>query len=138
VRTDRVNDNEPEPQPGTVTCPSFLSEEAKAEWERIAPELMRLGLLTPIDRAAFAAYCESYAQWVRAETLLQEKGVLVIGNKGHVIVSPLLWVSSSATKMMLKFGVEFGLTPSSRSRLIAAEPMERDPLDQLLNTRRAN
>lgn len=138
IRTSRINLNEPEPGSGKVTCPSFLSKEAKAEWRRIAPELTRLGLLTPLDRAAFAAYCQSYAHWVKAETLLLDKGVLVKGAKGQIIASPLLWISTSAMKQMLKFGVEFGLTPSSRSRLVGTAPGERDPLDELLGTRRSN
>jgi len=138
VRTDRINENEPEPKAGKVTCPRFLSKEGKAEWRRIAPELTRLGLLTPVDRAAFAAYCASYGHWVKTERLLQEQGVLARGNKDQIIASPLLWISTSASKMMLKFGVEFGLTPSSRSRLIGAAPGERDPLDELLGTTRSN
>ena len=138
VRTDRINEDEPEPGPGKVTCPRFLSKGAKDEWQRIASELTRLGLLAPIDRAAFAAYCQSYGRWVQTERLLLEKGIIAKGSKGQVIASPLLWISTSASKMMLKFAVEFGLTPSSRSRLIAAEPPERDPMDELLNTRRIN
>lgn len=138
VRTDRINKAEPEPQSGKVTCPRFLSKEAKAEWRRIAPELTRLGLLTPVDRAAFAGYCASYGRWVKAERLLQKQGVLARGNKGQMIASPLLWISTSASKMMLKFGIEFGLTPSSRSRLVGAAPGERDPLDELLRTTRRN
>ena len=138
VRTDRINENEPQPGAGKVTCPGFLSKEAKAEWRRIAPELTRLGLLTPLDRAAFAAYCESYARWVRAEILL-EKGIVVRGSKGQMIVSPLVWISTSASKMMLKFAIEFGLTPSSRSRLVGGiETRERDPMDELLGTTRNN
>lgn len=138
VRTSRINENEPEPGPGKVTCPGFLSKEAKAEWRRIAPELTRLGLLTPIDRAAFAAYCASYARWAKVEMKLLDKGVLVKGAKGQIITSPLLWISTSAMKQMLKFGVEFGLTPSSRSRLVGTAPSERDPLDELLRTTRNN
>ena len=137
MRADRINENEPEPGPSKVTCPRFLSKEAKAEWRRIAPELTRLGLLTPLDRAAFAAYCQSYAHWVKAETLLN-KGILVKGAKGQIVASPLFWISTSASKMMLKFAVEFGLTPSSRSRLVGAAPGERDPLDELLRTTRNN
>ena len=138
VRTDRINKAEPEPGPGKVTCPGFLSKEAKAEWRRIAPELTRLGLLTPLDRAAFAAYCASYARWVKVEMMLLDKGVLVKGAKGQMIVSPLLWISTSAMKQMLKFGVEFGLTPSSRSRLVGMAPDKGDWLDELLGTTRGN
>ena len=138
VRADRVNENEPEPGPGKVTCPSFLSKEARAEWRRIAPELTRLGLLTPLDRAAFAAYCASYARWVKVEMRLLKKGILAEGARGQRIASPLLWISTSAMKQMLKFGVEFGLTPSSRSRLVGMAPDKGDWLDELLGTTRGN
>ena len=40
-------------------CPCFLDDEARAEWLRMAPVLLEMGLLTPADRAALAAYCIS-------------------------------------------------------------------------------
>jgi phage terminase small subunit len=51
------------PQPSrTEAVPEpleFLSEAAKAEWRRLTPELHRLNLLTILDDAIFAAYCQS-------------------------------------------------------------------------------
>lgn len=34
-------------------CPDFLSDDAKAEWARIVDDLVDLGVVTEIDRAAF-------------------------------------------------------------------------------------
>src|SRR5688572_18095041 len=70
LRPSRVNPSEPKPEPAVPTCPSWLPKEAKAEWRRIVPQLERLGLLTLIDRAALAAYCQSYARWEEAERFL--------------------------------------------------------------------
>ena len=43
--------------------PDFLSAAAKAEWDRLAPELHRLGLLTVLDHGPFAALCQATAMW---------------------------------------------------------------------------
>src|SRR5262245_36689271 len=52
-------DEPPEPLP-------FLSETAKAEWRRVAPELHRLGLLTILDHVIFGTYCAAYGRWADA------------------------------------------------------------------------
>ena len=52
--------------------PEFLSEYARAEWDRIAMELYRLKLLTVVDIAPLAAYCEAYAKWRTAVEKLKE------------------------------------------------------------------
>ena len=50
--------------------PKHLSDEAKSEWRRMGRELLRLGLLTTIDRAEFALYCQAWGRWVEAEEAL--------------------------------------------------------------------
>ena len=40
--------------------------EAKKEWERLAELMNQMGVLTEVDMAAFAAYCQSYARWKEA------------------------------------------------------------------------
>ena len=34
----------------------------KKEWERLAKLMNQMGVLTEVDMAAFAAYCQSYAR----------------------------------------------------------------------------
>jgi P27 family predicted phage terminase small subunit len=99
--------------------------EAKAEWERVGPELLRLKLLTVLDTPVFAAYCEAYATWVLAERLLAEAGgkLTITTARGNEVPHPLLRIANYAAADMLKFGSEFGMTPASRSRLgIDSEP----------------
>ena len=38
---------------------------AKVEWQRLAELMNQMGVLTEVDMAAFAAYCQSYARWLK-------------------------------------------------------------------------
>lgn len=52
-------------------CPKHLLPEARKEWKRIAPELEKLGLISKLDRASLAIYCQEYAWLAWHETCLQ-------------------------------------------------------------------
>lgn len=111
-----LNNSEPTPT-GTPTCPRHLSKEAKAEWRRISEELSAMGLLTKVDRAALAAYCEAWARWCEAERQIQKFGLVVKSPSGYPMQNPYVGIANTALDQMRKFLVEFGMTPSSRSRL---------------------
>ena len=70
------------------------------------------------DRSALAAYCTAYSRWVQAEAQVRQYGTIVKSPvKGFPLKSPYLTVADQALETMRKFMVEFGLTPSSRSRI---------------------
>ena len=113
-----LNDREPQGPPEVPECPDFLDEEARAEWSRTARVLGEMGLLTLADRAALAAYCVAYSRWVAAERQVQRLGTIVRSpQKNFPMKSPYLTVADQALETRRKFMVEFGLTPSSRSRI---------------------
>lgn len=112
-----INENEPDPATAVPACPEHLSDDARAEWERIAPELEELGLLSEIDRAALAAYCQAWGRWVDAERNLRQFGVIVKSPSGYPIQSPFLAIANKALAQMRDFLTEFGMTPSSRARV---------------------
>lgn len=56
-----LNRREPQPLRSIPTCPAHLSPTAKGEWKRLAGQLHRLGILSQLDRAALAAYCQATA-----------------------------------------------------------------------------
>jgi P27 family predicted phage terminase small subunit len=124
-----LNDREPVPPDGIPDCPDFLTTEARAEWFRTAKVLKEMQLLTLADRAALAAYCTAYGRWVEAEQQVQKYGTIVKSpNKGFPMKSPYLTVADQALESMRKLMVEFGLTPSSRSRIKV--PANRDATDE--------
>jgi P27 family predicted phage terminase small subunit len=113
------------------TTPSHLLAEARREWKRMSQLLYDAGLITLIDRAALAGYCQAWARWVKAEREITKKGETVWGVNGTLKASPWIGIAKGANEEMRKFLIEFGMTPSSRSRVEAAE-MEQLPLANIL------
>ena len=123
----RVTDHlEPKPQVVRPTRPAHLSRTARSEWDRIAPELERLGLLTKLDRAALAAYCQAYGRWVMAEKEAAVHGLVVKTKDGNLIQNPYLSIANKAMRQMHEFLVEFGMSPSARTRVAVTPRTDPD------------
>jgi len=120
-----LNVNEPKPRASIPRCPVHLNAEAKAEWRRMARRLHGLGVLTEVDGTAFALYCQAYGRWVQAEQKLSEFGTVIKGPNGMPVQSPYLSIANRAMDQMRSLLSEFGMTPSSRSR-ITAWPQSRE------------
>jgi P27 family predicted phage terminase small subunit len=119
--------NKSEPKPGRLSrapvCPAFLKGLARAQWNKMAPELARLGVLTKIDLDALARYCLIYQRWREAEIEVKRLGVVCKTVKGNLVQNPWLSVANRSNEQLNKLATEFGLTPSSRSK-VSAEPMD--------------
>ena len=100
------------------TCPRHLNADAAEEWERVVGILHDMGVLTAIDRAALAAYCQAYGRWVEAEEKLKETPVLFKTPSGYVQQSPWLGIANKQLELMGRYMVELGMTPASRSRVM--------------------
>lgn len=137
-----LNKNEPKPKPIKPECPEWLNEHAKKMWEKISPELDRMGLFTMIDGEAFSVACQSYGIWVECEEILKEKGrVMVIErvDKGgnpigeYEQTRPEVSIGNNALKNFKTFCSEFGLTPSSRSGIEIQKDGVEDSFADLLS-----
>lgn len=102
-------------------CPDWLEEEAKMEWKRLSGNLADLGLLTQMDVQAFASYCQAYARWREAEEFITQHGSIVKTGSGSWQQVPQVSIAHHNQKIMMQAAAEFGLTPSSRSRIIASQ-----------------
>ena len=126
-----LNDREPKPKAAIPESPSHLSRRAKAEWRRVSKELKTLGLLTRLDRAALAAYCEAWATWVEASEKVQETGRVIRAPSGYPVINPYVSIANKALNQMYRFMTEFGMTPASRSRLsVSADEERTDPAEK--------
>jgi len=118
-RPGRSNKAEPKPEIQAPSCPDSLSLAAKAEWRRMAPLLVNMGLLSKLDRSALAGYCELYARWTKAEKEVQHQGEVITTPNGSLQVSPWLSIANRSLSEMRKYMAEFGLSPASRSKVTA-------------------
>lgn len=118
-------------------CPKHLVAEARREWKRMAQLLFDAGLLTSADRAALAAYCQAYGRWVKAEQELTKHGSVTLTIHGTLKQSPYVVVARDAMEELRKFAVEFGMTPSSRSKVTAAETDQMSLADLLFQKTKA-
>jgi P27 family predicted phage terminase small subunit len=132
-----LNASEPRPAPGAPDCPDHLDDLARREWERVCAELVQLGVVTRLDRAALAAYCQSFSLWSDAAAKLKKFGTVVKGPTGLPVISPFFRIADLALKQMHRWAAELGLGPSSRSRIHVTPSAETDPLDDFLDRRTA-
>lgn len=111
-----------------VSPPPFLSDDAKVEWGRMMQALVALKLVSQLDRAAFAAYCQAYGRWAQAERSLaamrerdpHSLGLLVKTTGENIVQNPLVGIANKAMADMVRYAAEFGMTPSARVRLTGA------------------
>jgi P27 family predicted phage terminase small subunit len=103
--------------------PSFITGYAADEWRKVARELHNLRLLTSLDLAALAGYCNAYARWRNAVEVMAEQSV-GSGTRGLMVSTmygprrnPLIAVANEAAMELLRFAAEFGMSPAARSRI---------------------
>ena len=128
-----LNKNEPVPPQENVACPDWLMPEAQAEWQRLAPSLIAMGILTDHDMEAFAGYCQAYARWREAEDFLSQHGTIFKTPSGSVQQVPQVSIAQQNLKIMQSFCSEFGLTPASRAWLYANTGEKSDADDPMEN-----
>lgn len=127
-----LNEFEPKPKKKAPRCPSWLENDAKKEWRRMAKQMEHLGTLTEIDMAAFAGYCQAYARWKEAEEFITKHGAIVKTPSGYWQQVPQVSIAQTYLKIMNKFCEQFGLTPSSRTRIITDSSEKEDDKMELL------
>jgi P27 family predicted phage terminase small subunit len=134
----------PKFRPIAPECPAWLSEQAQDEWERLAPQLEALGLLTEADMTDFAGYCQSYSRWIEAETVIERMGItyesrhMEMSEDGNTFeritirARPEVGIAQKEKLAMMRFGALFGLSPSDRGRINVAEPVQEDALERMI------
>ena len=128
-----INQNEPQPNKNKIpVCPDWLEPEAKREWRRLSKAMESMGILTEVDQMAFASYCQCYARWREAEEQISQHGTMFRTPSGYIQQTPQVSIAQTYNKQMMKIAAEFGLTPASRSRIVAAEMGAQDEMDELL------
>lgn len=127
-----LNRAEPRPKVVMPRPPEHLSDEEKTKWKAVVRELHPLGLVTKIDVDALAMYCVIFVRWMKAEKMVREEGEIIKTAAGNIIQNPYLSIANRALDQLNKLGAEFGMTPSSRSRVKADLKDPDQELEQML------
>jgi P27 family predicted phage terminase small subunit len=150
TRRARINRNEPSPAPIRPEIPEHLDALARGEWERLCPILERMGVLTEAEGAALTIYCECYSKWLRARGDVAKRGLLIEATKtttskrgatvetvSQIKANPAVAIEIQMARLMKEILIEFGLTPSARSRIKTNDPGPRDRLGEFLARQKA-
>lgn len=118
--------NEPEPEGMSKfpAAPSRFNTEAVREWKRTGPVLFKAGLITKADLPMFEAYCQAWGNYVIAQAEYDGEP-LVPGQKGNLVKNPCAQIARDNLDKAIALAREFGMTPSSRSRISLPGNTER-------------
>ena len=116
------------------SCPSWVNEYGKREWNRMAKILDPIKLVDDIHRSCFAVYCHNYGLMVHYAKEIAKHGDTVENNYGYIKKSPYVEMYNQAEAAMQKAAVEFGLTPSAQTRVDALTKSNKkvDDMEELL------
>ncbi len=99
--------------------PAYLPEKAKELWRMLAPDLIATDRLRTEDLPAFEMMCMAYFFASVAGALLAEEGITILdaAHRDTPRSHPAARVWRDAVGVLRQLACEYGLTPSSRSRL---------------------
>jgi len=121
---------------GGLRPPSWLPQDARVEWRRVAPELARLELLQVVDRATLSCYCSAYSMMKQCQEFISKNGLTYrVPNKTGVdFVNPYPQVAmlNTAMEQIRRFGQEFGFSPVARGRIEIPKIEKKDALWEAL------
>jgi P27 family predicted phage terminase small subunit len=115
---------------GYTQPPYEMDDDARAVWDRLAPELDSKALLAPRYADGFAAYCVAVVACQRSARILAREGPIIIGTEGGPISNPASREFRHHAQLMRAYASEYGLTPASITALArtrAETEAARDP-----------
>ena len=126
-----INKNEPKPEAIMPDCPDIVEGYAREVWDKYAPMMMRLGILTEADGISLAALCIEWARYREMVMALKENGAVWKSESGYKQAVPEYTIAMKSLGMVKAMLVEHGLTPSSRARL-SIKQEEEDEFGDLI------
>ena len=124
VRPVRINDSEPKPKSVSGALPTgwaaHMSAGAKTFWKTYAPILSNLGVLTEADLPALRVLAEQWARWLDAQARMNGKV-----DDPKLMLSYMRMADKLETQM-LRYLQEFGMTASSRGKIVVVGQNDDD------------
>ena len=125
----RIRKDEPKSKNDNIKMPVGMSPEAKKQWKKVVKELSNSKIITNLDVHALQMYCEAYSTWYTANQAIQKHGAVMMSKGGYPSQSPFLHVANKAFDQMKAMLIEFGMTPSARTRVSATDTKKTSVYD---------
>jgi len=94
--------------------PDYLDDIARAEWDRVLPELEELGFLDPSFTWPIEAYCSAFSTAMYFEGLCDEHGDDYVIREGTESAETVRSIADGWWDSVFEVASECGLTPESR------------------------
>ena len=131
--------NEPNPPRGKPAAPRHLRKRAREAWSYLSGVLDEMGVLTLADKLALENLCEAVADLRNARDALAARRDLVYKSTTMTGVMhrpyPEVAMVADADRRVAMWLSRFGLTPSDRAKVTAADKIEEDPAEAFLRAR---
>jgi P27 family predicted phage terminase small subunit len=117
-----INEDEPDVEPvkEAPPPPDTLSDKAKEAWVNLADKLMNMGVLAKVDLLALERMSECYAKIMECQEQIDHEGLTYWqeGQHGSTLKANPAVIQLRGFEMLFKsYLTEFGMTPSSRTRV---------------------
>lgn len=109
-------------QAQTVAPPLWLKGNGLKVWQRLAPRLVQMKLLSVVDSEAFGRYCRNFARWEKMQSVLDDEGETYESESAHGKLKrahPAFLISDRLERQLLSMEDRFGLNPAERQRIYA-------------------
>ena len=117
TRPSRMNADEPEVPVSAPDPPDYLDDNEAEKFRELAHKLAKMRVMTEADIDALAICARAHIEANLAHESVKAMGLMVKTKAGNPIQNPYLAIRNAAEKKALGILTEFGLTPSSRTRV---------------------
>lgn len=99
--------------------PDDMGDHGKEYWLKLAPQLIELGILTPLHMDTFRVLCEQWHEYRRLSIWLDEDPSRMVfqTDNGYMQETPHVRLRDKALAAMQRAWSKFGLTPHALAQL---------------------
>lgn len=118
-KASRKNNEEPvfETTLDLLVPPERLTEKEQKVWHKYVPALVGSGVMTEADILAMEMVCHKEVEWMDALAEVKNTSAVIKMKSGYVQQNPWLTIANKAFIDLKGMLIEFGMTPSGRSRV---------------------
>ena len=111
-----------------LVAPDWLSENAKAEFDRVVSECDKINILDNLDLGVLAIYCNAYDGYVETTKKLEVEGLVKkkMTRTGELeFINPLVNVQEKYVKYIMQSSAKLGLATTDRLKLVVPVKEEK-------------